>query len=141
MSKPLKSLDELVELIGSEGSGKSIPKHPIVCLCGSMRFRKEWEKWACILSQTSPKHIVIMAHCFKHGDFHGVDGASLRMKRGLDLLHWYKIKLADVVFIIDVKGYIGESTRREIRVAERLGKKIRYMSEFEGVDDKCLISL
>jgi hypothetical protein len=106
-----------------------------------MRFKKEWKEWACILSKTRPKHVVLMAHCFDHARYHSDDEEDLKMKRGLDLLHWYKIKLADIVFIIDVEGYIGESTRREIKVAEKLGKKIRYMSEFEGVDNKCLISL
>lgn len=127
--KPLKTLDELVEHIGKQGWG--IPKFPIVCICGSMRFRKEWEEWACILSETEPKYVVLMAHCFDHRRYHSEDPEGIKMKRGLDLLHWRKIKMADLVFIIDVKGYIGESTRREIKVAEKLGKEIQYMSEWK----------
>lgn len=129
--KPLINLDEIVEHPNFvEYQDCHIPKFPIVCICGSMRFKKEWEKWACILSELEPMHVVLMAHCFDHDKYHGEDKGNLRLKRGLDLLHWFKIKLADWVFIIDVDGYIGESTRREIKVAEKLGKTVRYMSEW-----------
>lgn len=50
-------------------------------------------------------------------------------KTALDELHKRKIDLADYVYVIDVNGYIGESTRSEIEYATRHGIPIRYLSE------------
>lgn len=55
-------------------------------------------------------------------------------KQMLDKLHRQRIDMADEVLVIDVDGYIGESTRGEIHYAETHGKHIRYWSqEREGV--------
>lgn len=45
----------------------------------------------------------------------------------LDDMHLRKIDLADEIFVINVGGYIGESTRREIAYAEQTGKKVNYL--------------
>ena len=50
-------------------------------------------------------------------------------KEMLDDMHFRKIDLADEIFVINVGGYIGESTRREIAYAEKTGKKVRYSEE------------
>ena len=42
-------------------------------------------------------------------------------------MHLRKIDLADEIFVINVGGYIGESTRREITYAEKTGKKVNYL--------------
>lgn len=47
----------------------------------------------------------------------------------LDDMHLRKIDLADEIFVINVGGYIGESTRREIEYAEDTGKKINYLEK------------
>lgn len=47
----------------------------------------------------------------------------------LDDMHKAKIDLADEIFVIDVGGYIGSSTKSEIAYANSLGKKIRYLSK------------
>ncbi len=47
----------------------------------------------------------------------------------LDELHKRKIDLADEILIIDVNGYIGDSTKSEIEYAKSLNKKIRYLSK------------
>jgi hypothetical protein len=51
------------------------------------------------------------------------------VKPMLDDLHFRKIDLADEVFILNVAGYIGESTARELAYAESLGKPIRYLED------------
>ena len=43
-------------------------------------------------------------------------------------MHFQQIRLADVVYIVDPGGYLGESTRREIAYAESLDKRVRYLS-------------
>ena len=47
----------------------------------------------------------------------------------LDRQHLAKIDLADEIFVINVGGYIGDSTRREIAYAEFKGKSIAYLEE------------
>ncbi len=45
----------------------------------------------------------------------------------LDELHKRKIDLADEVLVLNVGGYIGESTRSEIDYARSLNMPIRYL--------------
>ncbi|MGW2091063.1 hypothetical protein [Promicromonospora sukumoe] len=44
----------------------------------------------------------------------------------LGALHLAKIDLADRVVVVNPGGYVGESTRREIRYAHRTGKPVEY---------------
>lgn len=53
-------------------------------------------------------------------------------KDRLDELHLRKIDLADIVYILNVGGYIGESTRREIAYACQHGKVIRWLEPEAG---------
>ncbi len=46
-------------------------------------------------------------------------------------IHFRKIDISDEIFVIDVNGYIGNSTRKEIEYAEKMGKAIRYFSNGE----------
>ena len=46
----------------------------------------------------------------------------------LTLIHKKKIDLADVVFIVNVNGYIGKDTRNEIQNAEKHNKNIVYLN-------------
>jgi hypothetical protein len=54
---------------------------------------------------------------------------TLEEKARMDELHKRKIDLADSVFVLDVDGYIGESTRSEIEYAEAHGKPVHYLSK------------
>ena len=49
------------------------------------------------------------------------------MKEMLDNMHKRKIDMADAIYVINVGGYIGESTRSEIEYALRNGKKVYYL--------------
>ena len=42
-------------------------------------------------------------------------------------MHKRKIDMADEIFVINVDGYIGESTKSEIEYAKRTGKKVNYL--------------
>lgn len=97
----------------------------IVCLCGSVRFRQEFDMVACQLSLED--WIVIMPHCWYHQHFHSLDGAET--KDLLDKLYFRKIKMADLIYVINVGGYIGKSVTKEIEYAKSLGKKIEYLEK------------
>lgn len=49
--------------------------------------------------------------------------------RAMDALHLEKIAISDEVFIVDLDGYVGDSTKNEIRIAAKMGKTIRLFSE------------
>ncbi len=95
----------------------------IICLCGSTKFKREWEHVAYELGRQGV--ITLGVACYAHAD--GIT-LSPEEKQGLDELHKRKIDLADSIYVIDVGGYIGESTRSEIAYAEAQGKYVRYYS-------------
>jgi len=100
----------------------------IVCLCGSTRFSKAFR--AANLRETLAGRIVLTIGC----DFKSDDALGLTLvdKARLDELHLRKIDLADEVLVLDVDGYIGESTAREIAYATAEGKLIRYLHDIFG---------
>ena len=100
----------------------------IVCLCGSTKFKDEYleANWR----ETWNDHIVLSVASYHHADG-GKYTPSAERKEQLDALHLKKVAMADEVLVLDVGGYIGESTRRELDEAERLGKPIRYWSRDE----------
>ena len=60
----------------------------------------------------------------------GMDEGTLsKTKEMLDDMHKRKIDMADEIFVINVGGYIGDSTRFEIGYAIEHGKKIRYLED------------
>ena len=42
-------------------------------------------------------------------------------------MHKRKIDMADEIFVINVNGYIGESTKSEIEYTKKHGKKVNYL--------------
>jgi hypothetical protein len=97
----------------------------VVCLCGSSRFRDAYEKANRDL--TLQGKIVLSIGMFGHHEGLDMDGP---VKKRLDELHLRKIDLADEVFVLNVGGYVGESTRHEIRYATEAGKPIRYLESY-----------
>lgn len=95
----------------------------VITLCGSTRFKDEFLEAQKRL--TLERNIVISVGLFGHSgdDVVWTEG----VKDMLDRQHLAKIDLADEIFVINVGGYIGDSTRREIAYAEFKGKTIKYM--------------
>lgn len=103
-------------------------KRKVVCLCGSTRFFMAYR--IAELDETLKGHIVLSVGFFPHAqnEAHGERvGISDQQKEELDLLHLDKIDLADEVLILNVDGYIGQSTMNELRYAREQGKKIRFL--------------
>jgi hypothetical protein len=94
----------------------------VVCLCGSGRFREEFEQ--AEFSETLCGRIVLTIGCNTKDIARDIDWQYL--KPMLDELHLRKIDLADEVLVINPGGYIGESTAREIGYATKMNKPIRY---------------
>ena len=95
----------------------------VITLCGSTRFKDEFLEAQKRL--TLEGNVVISVGLFGHS---GDDEVWTEgVKDMLDRQHLAKIDLADEIFVINVGGYIGESTKREIAYAEFKGKTITYM--------------
>jgi hypothetical protein len=105
------------------------PRPRIVCLCGSTRFYQQFKE--ANYRETMAGKIVLSVGFYPHAQVqeHGQHlGVTAEQKVALDELHKRKIDLADEVLVLDVGGYIGESTKSEIEHAKRAGKPIRYLS-------------
>lgn len=100
----------------------------VITLCGSTRFKSEFETWNSRL--TLDGNVVISVGVFGHGyhPYHREKYLDPK-KPMLDRLHLQKIDMSDEVFVIDPGGYIGDSTRAEIAYAEAAGKPVRRLSQ------------
>ena len=57
------------------------------------------------------------------------EGTLTKTKEMLDDMHKRKIDMADEIYVINVGGYIGESTKSEIEYAKKHGKKVNYLEQ------------
>jgi hypothetical protein len=100
-----------------------IGKYKVITLCGSTKFREEFMAEQKRL--TLEGNIVISVGLFGHsGD---TEVWLEETKTMLDDMHKRKIDMADEIFVINVGGYIGESTKSEIEYAIRTGKPVKYL--------------
>ena len=100
-----------------------IKGYKIITLCGSTRFKNEFLQVQKDLSLRG--YIVISVGLFGHRGDEEVWQPGV--KEMLGDMHLRKIDLADEIYVINVDGYIGESTRREINYAQQTGKKVNYL--------------
>lgn len=102
-------------------------KPRIVCLCGSKRFLEAFQDNGMHETLKGKIMLSIGSSC-KSDDDLVKDGVAIN-KEALDTLHLWKIFIADEILVLDIDGYTGESTKREIEYAHMLGKHVRYLSE------------
>ena len=102
-------------------------KFKVITLCGSTRFRAEYERVQKEL--TLQGNIVISVGLFGHSGDDEVwkDG----VKEMLDEMHLAKIDMADEIFVINPGGYIGQSTAREIAYARSHGNTVKSLCPLE----------
>lgn len=135
--------------------GLSVGFPEIITLCGSTRFKEDYERAMRDLSLRG--HLVISVGLFGHQEGLDMEGPTKKM---LDELHLRKIDLADSIFVVNGRRkhcgncnkfveplntwktecpfcwgpltalpYVGESTRREIAYAQSRGKTVQYLYE------------
>ena len=100
-----------------------VGKYKVVTLCGSTRFKDEFIDAQKRL--TLEGNIVISVGLFGHAGDKEVWTEGV--KAMLDDMHFRKIDMADEIFVINVDGYIGSSTQKEIEYATSLNKVVRYL--------------
>ncbi len=109
-----------------------VGKYKVITLCGSTKFKDEFLKAQKDL--TLKGNIVISVGLFGHSwDFevweNMDEGTLTKTKEMLDDIHKRKIDMADEIFVINVNGYIGDSTKSEIEYAIKTGKKVNYLED------------
>lgn len=90
----------------------------VVTLCGSMKFKKEMMKIAAEL-ELEKRYAVIQCVYFENNNLNNYD-----IDDDFEKLHLKKIEISDAIFVVNVNGYIGESTKKEIEYAKSLKKEI-----------------
>lgn len=98
-------------------------RYNVITLCGSTKFKDEFLETQKRL--TLEGNIVISVGLFGHSGDEEVWNPGI--KDMLDDMHLRKIDMADEIYVINVGGYVGESTRREIEYAKGQGKVITYL--------------
>jgi nucleoside 2-deoxyribosyltransferase len=106
-----------------------------VVICGSRRFKPEIREFAKKLKESG----VVVYEPYLHEGGDEWNQLSREYKKfvalGLTHDHFYKIRMADVVFVYNKDGYVGNSTTLEIGFAVALGKPIYSMSDID--EDVC----
>jgi hypothetical protein len=122
-----------------------IDRPKVICLCGSTRFVPEM---ACIMwaLERDEGYITLGLHWLPP-QYDGADKAPDHMaeaagkKEHFDELHLRKIDLADEVLVVNIGGYIGESTTNEIRYARAHGKPVRFLEDLTDEDRRRLAGI
>ena len=100
----------------------------VITVCGSMKFEKEMLDIARDL-ETKHGHCVIQC----------IYGANDRQETLEELeniknSHFKKIDMADIVYVVDIGGYIGNTTQEEIGYALSHGKEVILHSKKDTID-------
>lgn len=95
-------------------------KIKVITICGSMRYSKEMMK---IAEQLELKDGYAVIQCVYNVDGQKYEGFDASI---LDKIHRKKIDISDAIYVVNIDGYIGNSTKNEIEYAKNNGKEIIY---------------
>lgn len=106
-----------------------------VVICGSIRFKEGMRKFAKELESFGATAYI--------PDFYSLDEdwdnlTEIQKKHAALALtheHFYKMRMADIVFVYNERGYLGNSTTMEVGYAVALSKPIYMLAEDE--DEIC----
>jgi len=98
-------------------------KPEIITICGSGRFLKEMHE---VEERETLKGNIILMIGVNTKDVARTEELA-KYKPMLDRLHQRKIDISDAIFVVNVNGYIGESTANEIIYAKKRKKKIYWL--------------
>jgi len=99
----------------------------IITVCGSLKFYKE-------MMEITEK-VELEGNCMLVPIFNPSrptkDDFTQEEALMLDKMHKERIKLADAILVINIDGYIGNSTSKEIEFAKSLGKEVIYYTDLK----------
>lgn len=94
-----------------------------ITICGSMRFANEMKKIAFELEAIKGCNVL---QCIYNDAAREVTPV---MKEHINAAHLEKIKMSDMIYVVDINGYIGESVKKEIEFAREHQKEIVFYSK------------
>ena len=100
----------------------------VVTICGSMKFVKEMQRIAGVLAIDKGWCVL---QCVYDLDFANLTSEDLNLLKNE---HLRRIEFSDAIYVVNIDGYIGNSTKLEIKYATKLGKEVIY-HEFNLVDE------
>ena len=98
-------------------------KRKVVTICGSIRFWDKMQEMSEKLELENGFAVIGVTPHVMERDF------TQQEEDLLDELHKIKIDISDAIYVVNVGGYIGNSTKNEIEYATKLGKEILYYEE------------
>lgn len=99
----------------------------VVTICGSMKFANEMQRIAGALAIDKSWCVL---QCIYDLDFANLTSEDLNLLKNE---HLKRIELSDAIYVVNINGYIGNSTKLEIEYATKQGKEVIY-HEFNLVD-------
>ncbi len=97
----------------------------VITICGSMRYSKEMMKIAEELEIKKGYAVIQCVYNIDGQRYEGVDASIL------DKIHRKKIDISDAIYVVNIDGYIGNSTKAEIEYAKSNNKEVIYHEPLE----------
>ena len=106
--------------------------HTNICLIGSTKFKNVFRELEENLSIRG--YIVLSPLVYTQSGENPKCG--VKEKKILDLVQKEKIRQSDIILVVDVDGYVGNSTKNQKEYSKLLNKPILYYSnnDFEKLD-------
>ncbi|MDO4282143.1 MAG: hypothetical protein Q4D02_00760 [Clostridia bacterium] len=99
----------------------------IITVCGSYKFKKEMTE--ITEKMTLKGNCMITPNELTKTDKNAYTEDEILM---IDKMHKEKIRLSDAILVMNVNGYIGNSTSSEIEYAKSLNKEVLYFTDVVG---------
>lgn len=101
----------------------------VVTICGSMKFAKQMQTIASDLEINNGWCVIQCVY-----DFDKKNCTQEQLENVVNA-HWKKIDISDAIYVVNIGGYLGESTRREIEYARSKNKEIFYHEKMKDSID------
>lgn len=92
----------------------------VITICGSMRYSKQMMKIAEELELKDGYAVIQCVYNIDEQRYEGIDASIL------DKIHRKKIDICDAIYVVNIDGYIGNTTKKEIEYAKNNGKEVIY---------------
>lgn len=137
-SEAADALGELARVMEEASETRPQARPTVVCLCGSSRFVDVFATTAWELEKRGVITLSIHMLPSWYGAAPDHQAEVEGVAEELDCLHLRKIDLADEVLVVDVDGYYGDSTEREIEYAREHDVPVRFLSEEDDLREEAL---
>ncbi len=95
-----------------------------VTICGSMRYENQMQGIAFELETKHGFNVLQCIYGIKKDELTPCELSSLKQAQ------LERIAISDAIYVVDIDGYIGDSTKEEISYAKQAGKEIIFHSDY-----------